>query len=951
MSDIDFIKIICKKTGREYEETSQIVNGRVGFLTDDNKHVIQLCMNDCNLMNETIPEELWKLKNLKKLFLSTNMISYFPEGILELKNLVQLELNANQIRIITGRIGELRNLEILNLAGNQLETLPLGIGKIRSLKRLRLNVNRIIVLPTIDPEREWLQLEALDLDGADMKEIPKWMFLLHSLKYLSLSKLHLNRFPESISLLSKLEGLYIDSTQFQNWPDQILLPDNMRFIVLDGAYLPFIPQLGVRRIPDAIVELKPRYVRNQKLINKYDMSLQVSLGGHISEGLDEKRLFDDNPEVSYKYLKSLYNTNKKKYMISKNTRLKDIKIMLLGAGAVGKSSLVQRLCLSNPDDDNIALESIETTHGVNLDYQMELHDIWDKTNKRFEEFTARFWDFGGQDKYRGINRLLLTDKGIYIIILDSRAQSLPDIWLEMVRVYAPNSRVILVANKIDENPRLNINFQYYCEQYPQLYNCLFKISCKYPNLGINKISDIFDAIKRIVEEQIDIIAPIGRIEWVKIQSEVEKQYHIHKKELLYLNDYSKICNSFGVIDGNEQSYLLEILSNCGSCLAIDGEEYSILNPNWLADYLYIFYNNSDDSNAIMDYKKEYIPMLRRLDGYSEYKELITDYLQARGLCTVFFNDQGVKKIFIPMFLSDTFPDIKKIHTDPCLKYMWTCNAIPEYEFQKFLVIEYSRFSEGEWYAWQYGLYFECDDWRIYLQLMNNGILLKIWTSDIEKCGKCLQWIRMDMLSIASDDFFNEYIIVEGKDGKALLPYNSLVILQSWNIEFYCLPAQEKSGLLIPINVNLILQKCGLRKIISKGTNGNLELLVKEALEQGGAIVNINIDKVKVCGDINNNEINGDNTSVFISQNNSEIAMQKAIHDLKNNIDSLGNDYEDLKGLLEELEKSKWEERKTIKSKIENWMSQFANTITIGSALYENKQKILVTIQHILNMLN
>ena len=107
----------------------------------------------------------------------------------------------------------------------------------------------------------------------------------------------------------------------------------------------------------------------------------------------------------------------------------------------------------------------------------------------------------------------------------------------------------------------------------------------------------------------------------------------------------------------------------------------------------------------------------------------------------------------------------------------------------------------------------------------------------------------------------------------------------------------------------------------------------------------------MCGDINNNEINGDNASVFISQNNSEIAMQKAIHDLKNNIDSLGNDYEDLKGLLEELEKSKWEERKTIKSKIENWMSQFANTITIGSALYENKQKILVTIQHILNMLN
>lgn len=610
MTDIELIKIISQKIGHEYEETSEIISAKIGFSVDENNHIIQLCMNNCNLMNETIPTELWQLKHLKRLCLSTNMISYFPEGILKLHNLVRLELDGNQLRVITGEICKLKNLESIDLAGNQLETLPLGIGKMPSLKRIRLNSNRLMVLPTLDSQNEWLQLESIDLDGADIKELPSWFFSLKSLKYLSLSKLHLNRFPESICLLPKLEQLYLDSTQFPLWPDKILLPKSMRFIVLDGAYLPSISQSGIFRIPDAIIELKPKYVRNQKSIDKNDLTFQVSLGGNISIGLDESQLFHDNPNVSYNYLKNLYNINEIETNKMEYARLNDIKIVLLGSGAVGKSSLVQRLCLSNPDDDNIALENVETTHGVNIDYQMNLHDVWDKTNEKYMDFTAHFWDFGGQDKYRGVNKLLLTDKSIYIIILDSRAQSMPDIWLEMVKIYAPNSRVILVANKIDENPRLNINFKYYYEKYPQLYNCLFKISCKYPVFGFNKIADISYAIKKIIEEHIDQIAPIVRSEWFEIQSEIEKQYRMHKKALLSSEEYVNICNSFSLTDKTAQSQLLSILSACGSCIAVDDDEFSVLNPNWLADYLYLFYNNSDQNKAIMDYKKEYIPMLK-----------------------------------------------------------------------------------------------------------------------------------------------------------------------------------------------------------------------------------------------------------------------------------------------------------------------------------------------------
>ena len=551
MTDFELVKAIAQKIGHEYEETPRIISGKIGYVIDNN-HIIQLCINNCNLMNETIPKELWQLCHLQVLCLSTNMLSRFPEDLLQLHDLVRLDLNGNQIRAITGKIKELRYLESLDLAGNQLETLPIDIGQMPSLKKLRLNTNRLISLPTLNPDTEWLQLESIDLDGADMKELPSWLFSLQSLRALSLSKLHLHHFPESICNLKKLEQLYLDSTQFPLWPNRILLPANMRFIVLDGAHFGQILSSGICRIPDAIIELKPKYIRNQKSIDLNDLTFQVSLGGNVSAGLDESQLFHDNPMVSYNYLKNLYSANETIDELFEYGRLKDIKVVLLGPGAVGKSSLVQRLHLSNPDDDNIALESVQTTHGVNIDYQLNLYNIWDKTRNRYENFTAHFWDFGGQDKYRGINKLLLTDKAIYIVVLDSRAQSMPDVWLEMIKIYAPHSKIILVMNKIDENPRLTLNFKYYCEQYPQLYNCLFKISCKYPTSGINKIADITRTIKKIIEEQMDLIAPIGRIEWFKIQAEIEREYHVFGKALLSADEYSTICNSYGLSDKSAQ---------------------------------------------------------------------------------------------------------------------------------------------------------------------------------------------------------------------------------------------------------------------------------------------------------------------------------------------------------------------------------------------------------------
>lgn len=121
------------------------------------------------------------------------------------------------------------------------------------------------------------------------------------------------------------------------------------------------------------------------------------------------------------------------------------------------------------------------------------------------------------------------------------------------------------------------------------------------------------------------------------------------------------------------------------------------------------------------------------------------------------------------------------------------------------------------------------------------------------------------------------------------------------------------------------------------------------LEQGGNILKIEIENMH--GNINNYETHEKQSPIIISENNSEYELMKVIHDLKNQIVSAGDDYEDLKLLLEELEKSSITDRITIKNRITNWMSQAANIITVGSTLYNNRQGIFDGVQQILNLLS
>ncbi|NWZ27973.1 LRC63 protein, partial [Asarcornis scutulata] len=89
-----------------------------------------------------IPNDIQRLKSLKKFTISFNLLSDLPSGLFLLENLQYLDIAYNGIRVIPNDIKNLRKLECLNTEGNQLSALPSGVLSL-PLKYLRIENNFI----------------------------------------------------------------------------------------------------------------------------------------------------------------------------------------------------------------------------------------------------------------------------------------------------------------------------------------------------------------------------------------------------------------------------------------------------------------------------------------------------------------------------------------------------------------------------------------------------------------------------------------------------------------------------------------------------------------------------------------------------------------------------------------------------------------------------------------
>ena len=122
--------------------------------------------------------------------------------------------------------------------------------------------------------------------------------------------------------------------------------------------------------------------------------------------------------------------------------LYEAKVLILGEGGAGKTSLLRRLYqpdLELPRED-------ETTRGIDIHRQ-------DFVGNHGRPFRLNVWDFGGQQIYHATHQFFLTKNSLYLLVDDTRKddKTIHDegfkFWLEVVETLSESSPLLIFQNE------------------------------------------------------------------------------------------------------------------------------------------------------------------------------------------------------------------------------------------------------------------------------------------------------------------------------------------------------------------------------------------------------------------------------------------------------------------------------------------------------------------------
>ncbi len=145
--------------------------------------------------------------------------------------------------------------------------------------------------------------------------------------------------------------------------------------------------------------------------------------------------------------------------------LNEVKVIFLGEGASGKTSLIKRLRKEKFDPKE------SQTHGIRI--QKTPFDFGGET------ITAHCWDFGGQEVNHATHQFFLSQRCVYVVVLNSRSDDKAEKWLKHASSFGGRSPVLVVLvvlNKIDENPSFEVGRKRLRKKYPNIQD-FFRLSC------------------------------------------------------------------------------------------------------------------------------------------------------------------------------------------------------------------------------------------------------------------------------------------------------------------------------------------------------------------------------------------------------------------------------------------------------------------------------------------
>jgi internalin A len=535
-----------------------------------------------NLSNnhlKCIPEDIKNLDRLETLDISFNEISSFPELQKLPSSLKRLILRGNNItEVRIDHAPEESNLISLDLESNKIRSFLYFSASRSGLRELNLRRNHLKVFRISAPS----SLESLDLSQNSMKSIDCETLSLDLLRQVFLCENELKSIPSFVFSSPLLEKLDISSNKLSYISDEMAPRlTKLQSLYLSGNNLSYLPEnlFLLENLQEIKISENNIKILNPSISRLSNLNFIELLGNPIES--PPKAVIEQGSSATIRFLREIDSQSASGIY----HRLWISKLMVVGEGGVGKTSLIKALKGESCDPAET------TTHGIQLDKIEILHPYESEIL-----MNLNIWDFGGQQIYHATHQFFLTDNSVFIFAWNSRTefnQGRPYYWLDMITANAPNAPIILVATHLDQRREL-IPLDYLREKYPQIID-FFEVS----NIDQKNIDLLYAKIRELAAG-----LPLMGKPWPERWDEASAALKKIPEKLISRNQLFEVFKEHS-LDVEESEILAKYLHDLGEILQYPEsealKELVVLKPQWISEHISKVITNDSvlDSKGIL----------------------------------------------------------------------------------------------------------------------------------------------------------------------------------------------------------------------------------------------------------------------------------------------------------------------------------------------------------------
>ena len=372
--------------------------------------------------------------------------------------------------------------------------------------------------------------------------------------------------------------------------------------------------------------------------------------------------------------------------------LNEAKLILLGWGGVGKTSLVNRLVYQRFNPSELRTEGIKVTS-------------WPIVLSNDERVRLNVWDFGGQEIMHATHQFFLTTRSLYLIVLSGRAGSADadaDYWLQIVSSFAPDSPVIVALNQIMKDP-FDLDEASLRQKYPNI-SAFVRTDCAVGDRGLR-----IDELLKAISDETDKLSGL-RANFPAAWFEIKNRLAVMGESYITFERYRELCAGFGETDYQAQEQLADYLHSLGIALNYREDprlrDTHVLNPHWVTEGIYAILNSRlvaeqngevavSDLEAILDHGR-YPP---------ERHPFLLDLMRRFELCFP-YTDEPDRYLVADLLPKQQPKDVAAFPADESLRFEYRYPALPEGLLPRFIVRSHvhstglPRWRNGAWLRWE-----------------------------------------------------------------------------------------------------------------------------------------------------------------------------------------------------------------------------------------------------------